>query len=206
MQAQYLRHRRRARAPRAAQAEHQGAHRGEQMAVDRPQVDRAACAATEAVNIKPWHARHHRCADRGRPQQSRGRRRAGPLPPAIPSLFTICWPPPIVVPIAAPPLLTICSPPFLMIVPIAVPPVLTTWARALTASRAARGPVDPLRGLKNWRKDAPTTKGLQTWDHLDSWQRRHERNCAPAHRHYYFCRRRNSCPSAVCPFSFPGWH
>ena len=40
------------------------------MAVDRPQVDRAACAATEAVNIKPWHARHHRCADRGRPQQS----------------------------------------------------------------------------------------------------------------------------------------
>jgi hypothetical protein len=33
-------------------------------------------------------------------------------------------------------------------------------------SRAARGPVDPLRGLKNWRKDAPTTKGFKhgiTW-------------------------------------------
>jgi hypothetical protein len=39
-QPQYLRHRRRAQAPRAAQAEHQSGHRREGMTVDCPQVDR----------------------------------------------------------------------------------------------------------------------------------------------------------------------
>jgi hypothetical protein len=45
MQAQYLRHRRRARAPRAAQAEHQRAHRGERMAIERAEIYCAACGS-----------------------------------------------------------------------------------------------------------------------------------------------------------------
>jgi hypothetical protein len=68
IQPQQPRHRRRAPTPRTPQAQHQGAHRGQRMAVDGPQIDRPACPAARTEDIQPRRPRDRCGAYGGRPQ------------------------------------------------------------------------------------------------------------------------------------------
>jgi len=59
VEAEQLRHRRRARTPRAPQAQHQRANGGQRVAVDGPQVDCADRPAAWTEDVQPRRAGDH---------------------------------------------------------------------------------------------------------------------------------------------------